>query len=715
MQEPSLIGLTLAGKFRITGVIGEGGMATVFRAQQDAEPRDVAIKVMNPDLAKDARFVRRFRREAKAASMLKHPNTVSILEFGVDQGYVFLAMECLEGHDLALLLHRERRVSEARAAQILIQVCKALSAAHELSIVHRDLKPDNIMLVKQPKGAELPLPGMSPNDFVKVLDFGIAKILDEDGSDKGNLDPRAEPITAAKSMLTRVGTIVGTPAYMAPEQGRAEQVDGRTDVYACGVLLYELLTGRVPFSGETPMQVVMRHVNEPPDPPSKFIPVQPNLEALILKSLAKWPAQRQQSAADLAAELVALLPALATEKRQPGESAGPSASVVLNPALSAPQASAARPAPATAPQPARPAPPAAPQPPAPPRAQPAPAPIAPKPQNPLEGSTLVMEPQAPAPPKAAAAQGAAPATRPTAAASAQKPVTAAAPAFPTLNIDVPPDVLADIDAKLAASGAAVSGPAPTKPSAPATFQQSGPIEPPVDSDDDVRTLIAREAPGRQSLPSIGGFGEAGARGASIPDLSQPIGALPGLPGIGAAPAAAPGAAQDKSTTLVSALPNETPQASAPGGTSASPSTLKALKGTAKSDPVEIPVGAAPGSPTTKPSNAIGLDQTQLDTASTMASALPTKVDEATKPAPAAPAVAPAPAPKVDAEASVLPVTLAEAPPPPQAAPALDPAPMAVWQPKRRRMNGPVAMIVGIVIGAVLFAIVFAAIFLIKPQ
>ncbi len=125
-QEAPIIGRTLAGKFRVTGVIGEGGMATVYRATQDAEPKEVAVKVMNPELAKDTRFVRRFRREAKAASMLKHPNTVEIVEFGVDQGYVFLAMEALDGNDLALLLHRERRVSEARAASIVMQVCEAL-------------------------------------------------------------------------------------------------------------------------------------------------------------------------------------------------------------------------------------------------------------------------------------------------------------------------------------------------------------------------------------------------------------------------------------------------------------------------------------------------------------------------------------------------------------------------------------------------------------
>ncbi len=306
MPDTSLIGLTLAG-FRITGVIGEGGMATVYRGLSGEKDDEVAVKIMNPDLAKESRFVRRFRREAKAAAMLKHPNTVQILEFGVDQGYVFLAMELLRGHDLAMLLHRERRIPDYRAVQIVIQVCRALSAAHQQSIVHRDLKPDNIMLVRVPSDAEQVVVGLGPSDFVKVLDFGIAKILDDEGGERGG-DPRAEPITQEKSMLTRVGTIVGTPAYMAPEQGRAEPVDARTDIYACGVLLYELITGRVPFTGETPMQVVMRHVNEPARPPSDHGPINAELERLIMRALAKYPSERQQSAEEMAFELLALLP-----------------------------------------------------------------------------------------------------------------------------------------------------------------------------------------------------------------------------------------------------------------------------------------------------------------------------------------------------------------------------------------------------------------------
>ncbi len=371
MSDHSLIGLNLADRFRITGVIGEGGMATVYRGV-DPNKTELAVKIMNPDLAKESRFVRRFRREAKAASMLKHPNTVQIVEFGVDQGYVFMVMELLQGQDLAMLLHRERKIPQARAVQIVVQVCRALSAAHDQSIVHRDLKPDNIMLVRQPPGVPQPVPGMNPTDFVKVLDFGIAKILDDEPG--APVDSRIEPITQEKSMLTRVGTIVGTPAYMAPEQGRAEAVDARTDIYACGVLLYELITGRVPFTGETPMQVVMRHVNEAPRPPSDFHPLDRDLERLIMRALAKYPSERQQSSEELAFDLLGVLPKLGGAPAQKEADGAVNKTLVLEPGP--PPAAAPRPAAGAPPKPAAAA--------APPRGPaPAPAPRKAEPANPF--------------------------------------------------------------------------------------------------------------------------------------------------------------------------------------------------------------------------------------------------------------------------------------------------------------------------------------------
>src|SRR5262245_32603952 len=254
-----LIGRTLAGRFRITGFIGDGAMATVYRGVQEGDPTDVAIKILRPDLVGDRTFVGRFRREAKAASRLNHPNSVRIVHYGVDDGLFFIVMELVAGQDLFEHLTIERRLTEARAAGVLVQICGALAAAHAQGVVHRDLKPENIMLVVDPE---------SPSgERVKVLDFGIAKILD------ANLkDPDAPPNSLASSVVTRVGIVVGTPAYMSPEQCRGEPVDARTDVYACGVLLYQLVTGRLPFYGETPFDFALQHVQQPPPAPSTLVP-----------------------------------------------------------------------------------------------------------------------------------------------------------------------------------------------------------------------------------------------------------------------------------------------------------------------------------------------------------------------------------------------------------------------------------------------------------
>ncbi len=269
----------------------------VFRGEQDAAPRQVAVKVMHRGLSSDRAFVKRFEREARAAACIDHPNTVRILEHGVDRDVVYIAMELLSGHDLFEVLGRERRLSEARAARILIQVCAALEAAHRQGVVHRDLKPENVMLVRDPRA-----PGA---ERVKVLDFGIAKLLER------------EPGEAAlgrgpESIITLVGTVIGTPEYMSPEQARGiAPVDARTDVYACGVLLYQLVTGHLPFMGESPIDVILQHVERAPAPPSTLVPrLHPGLERVILRALAKWPAQRQQSARALGDEMIALLPEL---------------------------------------------------------------------------------------------------------------------------------------------------------------------------------------------------------------------------------------------------------------------------------------------------------------------------------------------------------------------------------------------------------------------
>jgi serine/threonine-protein kinase len=299
-DRPALIGRTIAGRFRVTGFIGDGAMATVYRGVQDAEPRDVAIKVMQPHLVADKTFVGRFRREARAAARLIHPNTARILQYGIDGDVLFIVMELLAGQDLFELLVLERRLTEARAANIVAEVCDALAVAHDAGIVHRDLKPENVMLVRDESD-----PGI---ERVKVLDFGIAKILDS--------DPDAPPNSLASSVVTRVGVVVGTPAYMSPEQCRGEGIDARSDLYGCGVMLFQLVTGRLPFLGDRPFDFAIKHMSEPPPRPSTLLPsIHPGLEAIIMKALEKPADNRQQSARELAAQLRALLPELAGDLR----------------------------------------------------------------------------------------------------------------------------------------------------------------------------------------------------------------------------------------------------------------------------------------------------------------------------------------------------------------------------------------------------------------
>jgi serine/threonine-protein kinase len=306
-----LIGRTLGGRFRITGFLGEGAMASVYRAEQDGEPREVAVKIMHRELLRDATFAKRFTREAKAAAKIVHPNTTRILEHGADGDLLYLAMELLEGSDLFDTLVLRKRLPEARAARIVIQICGALEAAHAHNIVHRDLKPENVFLTRDPSDPD--------GDRVKVLDFGIAKILERERS-SDDAPPSSEPMSAPpSSVLTRVGTIVGTPEYMSPEQAVGAPVDTRSDLYACGVLLFHMITGRPPFVGATPIEVLLQLPETLPPAPSTLQPgIHPGLEKLILKALAKLPDNRPKSARAMREALEALLPELATgSKRAP--------------------------------------------------------------------------------------------------------------------------------------------------------------------------------------------------------------------------------------------------------------------------------------------------------------------------------------------------------------------------------------------------------------
>ena len=295
-----LLGKTLGGRYRIAGVIGAGSMATVYRAEHAGDPPAVALKIMNPAISGDPRFLRRFRREAMTAARFSHTNTVRILEYGVDGRHVFIAMELAPGREVAQLLAEERRFSERRAAQIMVEVCGALEAAHAGGIVHRDLKPENIMIHQEPRYPTV--------DRIKVLDFGLAKLLEDAPAPSA----QGSELSVTRSAITSMGAVIGTPEYISPEQARSEPVDARSDIYACGVLLYQMVTGHAPFTDGAAVEIIVRHVREAPRPPGERVHgLNPWFESIILRALSKHPSQRQQSAAELRDDLLRVLPELA--------------------------------------------------------------------------------------------------------------------------------------------------------------------------------------------------------------------------------------------------------------------------------------------------------------------------------------------------------------------------------------------------------------------
>ncbi|WP_437607775.1 TonB family protein [Sorangium sp. So ce834] len=274
-QDP-LIGATIAGRYRIVSLIARGGMGKVYRAEQSALGRICALKLLVPDERReqDPEFFRRFSREAATAARLTHPNSVTVFDYGRDdpRGIYFIAMEYIAGRTLHRVLHDEGALPEARASRIARQICRALIEAHGLGLVHRDLKPSNVLLVDQ--GDE--------KDFVKVLDFGLVK--DVSGQD---LDD-----------LTQKGLFIGSPKYTAPEQAMGHDLSPRADIYALGVLLYEMLSGKVPFDKKVPTATLMAHVSEPPPPlagSAQGALVSPAMEAIVMRCLAKDPDRRFQS------------------------------------------------------------------------------------------------------------------------------------------------------------------------------------------------------------------------------------------------------------------------------------------------------------------------------------------------------------------------------------------------------------------------------------
>jgi serine/threonine protein kinase len=283
--EDPLLGRVLSERYRILKKLGEGGMGAVYLAEHVVIEKKIALKVLFPDLTRRPDLVQRFLQEAKSASRIGHENVIDITDFGQsEEGYVFIAMELLTGTELGQVLRHGGAMSWERAQPILLQIGKALRAAHEKGIVHRDMKPENVFIIARE----------GRTDFVKVLDFGIAKIvgMDEEG-------PR----------LTRTGMIFGTPEYMAPEQAQGAKIDPRVDVYAVGCIMYHMLTGTVPFRADSFMAVLSKHMLEEPTPPRVHNPaIATEVEAVIRKAMSKDPAGRFQSMAELCEVLSGLGP-----------------------------------------------------------------------------------------------------------------------------------------------------------------------------------------------------------------------------------------------------------------------------------------------------------------------------------------------------------------------------------------------------------------------
>ncbi|HEY3358770.1 MAG TPA: serine/threonine-protein kinase [Polyangia bacterium] len=279
---------SMVGEYQVVGQIGEGGMGAVFAGVQPLIDKKVAIKVLNAAFAYDAAMVQRFMQEARAVNRIDHPNIVDVFSFGqLDDGRCYFVMEHLQGESLGNLLTR-RRLTFPEARRFLGQTCDALAAAHSEGIIHRDLKPDNIFIVTPKRG----------HSFIKLLDFGVAKLYSV-----GEGRP-----------ATRAGMPLGTPQYMAPEQARGERdIDQRCDIYAIGVILYEILTGRVPFTGESTLQVLQDQIAAVPAPPSTLAAVPPAMEALVLRCLEKDRANRPVSMTELVAEIGAVFDAEAVD------------------------------------------------------------------------------------------------------------------------------------------------------------------------------------------------------------------------------------------------------------------------------------------------------------------------------------------------------------------------------------------------------------------
>jgi eukaryotic-like serine/threonine-protein kinase len=279
----------LNGEFRILEKIGTGGMGSVYKANQTAMNRPVAVKILHPKLTNRKDLVSRFRREAKAMSHLSHPNTVRVLLYGeLEDGSLYIVMEYLEGKNLNQLVRAEGAMPVERALPILIQVCEALEEAHRAGIVHRDMKPENVFLCTQG--------GLK--DFPKVLDFGLAKVTERE-------------MRPGSIMLTQEGMVFGTPEFMSPEQAQGRTLTPSSDIYSLAVILYELLTSKLPFDARTPIEFLQLHVTARPIPLNERVPgrtFEPALADVMARALLKKPEERYQSGGEFSAALRPFVP-----------------------------------------------------------------------------------------------------------------------------------------------------------------------------------------------------------------------------------------------------------------------------------------------------------------------------------------------------------------------------------------------------------------------
>jgi serine/threonine-protein kinase len=278
MSQPSWIGHTIGGRYKIEALLGQGGMSAVYQATDPNLRRTVAVKLIHPHLGSDPEFVRRFEQEAAAVAQLRHPNIVQVFDFDHDGDTYYMVLEFLRGETLQARLRAlhaaDQRLPLTEIVRIMSLLCDAVAYAHQQGMLHRDLKPGNVML--DPRGQPI------------LMDFGVAKII-------------------GGQQHTATGAIIGTVAYMSPEQVRGESVDERSDIYSLGIILYEMAAGRPPFEGSSAMTVMMKHVNEPvPDLRQVAGDVPPELVAAVEKALTKDQADRYQKASEMAMALRAI-------------------------------------------------------------------------------------------------------------------------------------------------------------------------------------------------------------------------------------------------------------------------------------------------------------------------------------------------------------------------------------------------------------------------